>query len=425
MIVFADFGRHNSSVASRATIGIMKQTRPDNVPADRVIDFDVNNPRDLARGFHESFEVLQQPNVPDLVWTPRNEGHWLVTSGKLMMEIFPDFENFSNRIIVIPKSVGELHQMLPTTLDPPDHRHYRVLLNAGLSAKVVNAREGTIRGMAARLIDGFAGEGHCNFVSDYAEKLPIHVFLGMVDLPLEDAAKLKYWSDLIVHPDGSMSYADAAQLIYDYLDPYIERRLKAGGDDLLSQIVNGQVRGQPLTKAEMQSLCMQALIGGIDTVVNFLGFVFRFLGENADKRSELADNPGLIPAAIEEFLRRFPVVNVAREVRHDLDYAGVHLKKGDVIMLASALVGTDERMNHCPLEVDFHRTSAQHGTFGKGLHFCPGAFLARTEVRITIEEWLKRIPDFQVAPGADVSFCSGIVGGVKSLPLVWDPSTIC
>ncbi len=208
-----------------------------------MIDFDVNNPRDLARGFHESFEVLQQPNVPDLVWTPRNEGHWLVTSGKLMMEIFPDFENFSNRIIVIPKSVGEQHQMLPTTLDPPDHRHYRVLLNAGLSAKVVNAREDSIRGMAARLIDGFAGDGHCDFVSDYAEKLPIHVFLGMVDLPLDDAAKLKYWSDLIVHPDGTMSYAEAAQLIYDYLDPYIEHRLTAGGDDLLSQIVNGQVRG--------------------------------------------------------------------------------------------------------------------------------------------------------------------------------------
>lgn len=400
------------------------QARPDNVPADRVIDFDVNNPNDLARGFHESFEVLQKPNIPDLVWTPRNEGHWLVTSGKLTMEIFPDFENFSNRIIVIPKSVGEQHQMLPTTLDPPDHRHYRVLLNAGLSAKAVNAREQSIREIAGGLIDGFARDGHCNFVSDYSEKLPIHVFLGMVDLPLEDAAKLKYWSDLIVHPDGTMSYADAAQLIYDYLDPYIESRLTTDGDDLLSRIVNGEVRGHPLTKPEMQSLCMQALLGGIDTVVNFLGFVFRFLGEHADKRLELANHPDLIPAAIEEFLRRYPVVNVAREVRHDLDYAGVRLRKGDVVMLASALVGTDERMNQCPLEVDFHRKSGQHGTFGKGIHFCPGAYLARTEVRISIEEWLKRIPEFEVAPDANILFCSGIVGGVKSLPLVWDQSTI-
>lgn len=403
---------------------ITTQARPDNVPADRVIDFDVNNPRDLARGFHESFQSLQQPNVPDLVWTPRNEGHWLVTSGKLMMEIFPDFQNFSNRIIVIPKSIGEQHQMLPTTLDPPDHRHYRMLLNAGLSAKAVNGREAAIRETAARLIDGFAGDGYCNFVADYAEKLPIYVFLDLVDLPLADAAKLKHWSDLIVHPDGTTSYADAAQLIYDYLDPYIEDRLKVGGDDLLSQIVNGQVRGRALTREEMQSLCMQALLGGIDTVVNFLGFVFRFLGENPVQRLELANNPGLIPAAVEEFLRRFPVVNVAREVRHDLDYAGVHLKKGDVVMLASALVGTDERVNKCPLDVDFHRSAAQHGTFGKGIHFCPGAFLARTEVRITIEEWLKRIPDFAVGPDADISFCSGIVGGVKSLPLVWYLSTI-
>ena len=390
---------------------------------DRVVDFDINNPRDLARGFHESFDVLQQPGVPDLVWTPRNEGHWLVTSGQLMMEIFPDFENFSNRIIVVPKSIGEQHQMLPTTLDPPDHRHYRVLLNSGLSAKAINAREQSIRDTARGLIDGFAGNGRCNFVSDYAEKLPIYVFLGMVDLPIEDAAKLKYWSDLIVHPDGTMSYADAAQLIYDYLDPYIEQRRKAGGEDLLSRIVNGQLRGRELSKPEMQSLCMQALLGGIDTVVNFLGFVFRFLGESPGKRAQLSEQPQLIPVAIEEFLRRFPVVNVAREVRHDLDYAGVHLKKGDVVMLASALVGTDERLNKCPLDVDFRRVSPQHGTFGKGIHFCPGAFLARTEVRITIEEWLARIPDFEVAPGAEVSFCTGIVGGVKSLKLVWETSS--
>lgn len=393
--------------------------RPDNVPLDRVFDFDVNNPAEVDRGFHESFDMLQQPGVPDLVWTPRNEGHWICTSGALMLEIFPDFRNFSNRIIVIPKSVGEQHQMLPTTLDPPDHPHYRKLLSAGLSQASVREQEDAIRAMAGGLVDGVVAQGGCEFISAYAEKLPIHVFLGLLDLPVEDAPKLKYWSDLIVHPDGTMDYADAAQLIYDYLDPYIEARIEGDASDLLSTIVRSQIRGRPLTRDEMRSLCMQALLGGIDTVVNFLGFVLRFLADHPDQRRQLVDDPALIPVAIDELLRRFPVVNVAREVRHDMEYAGVGLKQGDVVMLPSALVGTDQRLNACPMDVDFHRTDAQHATFGKGIHFCPGAFLARTEVTITIQEWLKRIPDFAVAPGAEIKFCSGIVGAVKTLPLVW------
>ena len=124
-----------------------------------------------------------------------------------------------------------------------------------------------------------------------------------------------------------------------------------------------------------------------------------------------------------ELIRRFPVVSLAREVRHDMEYDGVQLKKGDMVAVPTPLAGTDARLNPQPLKVDFHRPSADHVTFGNGPHLCPGAHLARTEVRITIEEWLARIPEFEVAPNAEIHFRGGLVGVVDALPLVWDAVT--
>ena len=399
--------------------GSVLADRPANVPAERVVDFDVYDPAGVADGFHEAFLALQAPGVPDLVWTPRNEGHWIVTRSELMTRIFPDSGAYSNRIIVIPKSVGEQHQMLPTTLDPPNHAAYRSLLQAGLAPPPNLAREDLIRRTANGLIDAFIHDGACNFTTAYAEQLPIRIFLGIVDLPLEDAPKLKLWSDQIVHPDGTMTYAEAEGHFHAYLWPHIEARLAGDGTDLLSVMVRGQVDGRPLSRPEMLSLCMQALLGGLDTIVNFLGFVFLFLARNPDHRRQLVAQPERISAAVEELLRRFPVVNVAREVRADVVCDGMLLKAGDVVMLSTALAGTDERAMSCPMDVDFNRRAGGHLAFGKGIHFCPGAHLARTEVRITLEEWLKRIPDFALAPGALITFRSGIVGTVDRLPLVW------
>lgn len=393
--------------------------RPDHVPRDRIVDFDVYNAEWLSSGYHEYFAALQAPGVADLVWTPRNEGHWIVTRGELMWDIFPNHRDFSNRIVLIPKSVGEQDQRVPSTLDPPDHQHFRSLMNAGLGPNQIRQLEPLIRETAIDLIESFRSNGHCDFNRQYAEELPIQVFLRIVDLPLGDVDELKYWCGQIVHPDGENSFETAAQWFYDYLDPVIDRRLGGDGQDLLSVMINGTVYGRPLTKPEMHSLCLQALLGGLDTVVNMLGFVMLDLCRNPDLRRRLAADSGQIPAAMEEFLRRHGVVNVARVVRHDMQCDGVELKEGDVVMLPSSLVGMDERVNGCPFAVDIERKSVRHATFGRGLHFCPGAHLARAELKITLQEWLARIPEFGLAPDAGLRFRSGIVGTVKGISLIW------
>lgn len=399
-----------------------KVEKPDHVPADRVVDFDLYAPPGVEGGFHESWATLHAPGVPDLVWSPYNGGHWIATRADKIAEVFSDYERFSCRVFIVPKSVGELHQVLPVILDPPEHRPFRLLVNKSLAPKTVSAMEARIQAFARDLIDRFHAKGRCDFVREYAEALPVSIFMSLVKLPTEDTEQLKTWTDQFVHPqEGGLSYQQVQQKIYDYLEPFIDLRLGGDGDDMLSQIINGQVSGRALTKPEMLSLSMEMLLGGLDTVVNFLGFAMLFIAQHPESRRQLLADPGLIPAAVEELLRRFPVVSLAREVRNDIVYDGVALKRGDMVAIPTPLAGIDERWNPRPFHVDFQRTSARHVTFGKGPHVCPGAHLARTEVRITLEEWLARIPDFAVAPEAHIRFRGGLVGVIDALPLVWSP----
>jgi cytochrome P450 len=392
---------------------------PAHVPAQRVVDFDIYRPPGVEADFHAAWQRLQAPGVPDVVWTPRNGGHWIATGGAQIRDIFANHASFSSRVILVPKSVGELHNMIPTTVDPPLHQRYRTLLNDGLAPRTVGRMESQIRAAAIALIDAIVADGHCNFTAAYAEIFPLQIFMGLVDLPAADIPKLKHWADQTVRPDGSMPFEVARQNFCDYLDPYIEARTGGEGADLISRMINRPIEGRPLSRAEALDLTVQIMIAGLDTVVNFLGFAFLFMARHRSHREQLVADPALIPAAVEELLRRFPIVTIAREVKHTLEFGGVVLHQGDMIVIPTPLVGTDQRLNERPLEVDFRRPVAQHATFGHGRHLCPGAHLARLELRVSIEEWLARIPDFAIAPGAQVRFSGGIVGVVESLPLVW------
>ena len=399
-------------------------SHPDNVPADRVVDFDLYHPPGLDNGFHEAWAALQAVDLPDLVWTPHNEGHWIATRGKALAEIFAGHERFSARAYIVPKSVGLQHQMLPVFLDPPHNQPYRDMLTRILTPRRVNDMQDTIRACANALIDTVIADGACNFIACYAEQLPVRIFMELVDLPMADLPQLKTWTDYTVHIGGAMNYEQAKQAIYDYLDPHIDARIGSDRNDMLSLIVNSTVNNRSLTRPEMLNLCMQVLLGGLDTVVNFLGFAMTFLAQSPAHRQALVADPGLIPAAVDELLRRFPVVSLAREVKKDMVYDGVQLRKGDMIALPSPLAGTDNRYNSDARNVDFHRRGGQHVTFGKGPHFCLGAYLTRVEVRITLEEWLRRIPEFAIAPGAKLGFRGGLVGAVNALPLVWQTSPL-
>ena len=393
--------------------------RPPHVPKARVVDFDFFDPPGVEQDFVGSWCTLRAPGIPDVVWTPHNGGHWIATRGDLVEEVFADYQTFSNRVVTIPKERGEHYRMLPTTLDPPEHRPVRNLLNRNLSPAAVNRQAEMIRAICVELIEAVKPNGGCDLLDDFAAHFPIRVFMAMVDLPRDDAPVMKYWTDQVVHPDGSMTLEETMRKFHEYLEPVVRERRGKPGNDVLSDIVNAQVQGRELSMEDMLNLLMQFMMGGLDTVYNFLAFAFLFLARHPGHRQQLLNEPDLIPGAVNELLRRFPLVSMAREVREDIDWHGAQLKKGDMIVCASPLVGSDATLNPDPMVVDFRRKGARHATFGKGNHICPGAHLAQVEMRITLTEWLTRIPHFELAPGAKITMRGGIVGSMTSLPLVW------
>jgi cytochrome P450 len=394
--------------------------KPPYVPQDCVVEFDFYNPPNVEPDLHAAWKKLQDDSPHEIVWTPCNGGHWIALRGKALTDIYNDYETFSNKILILPRELGEMHKMLPTTIDPPEHRHFRNIINPAFTPKRIQGIEGKIRSIAVDLIEQVRRLGGCNFTTAYAEQFPIRIFLALVDLPMTDAPRLKRLSDQIVRPDGSTSYPDIMKAFADYLAPYIESRRANPGEDLLSDLANAQVHGRALDFDESINLISQVLVAGLDTVVNFLGYLMIHLARHPEDRRTLARHRELLPNAIEEFMRRFGLVSVSRLITRDIDFHGAPLRKDDLILLPSMLHGLDERENADPMKVDFTRKRHRHSSFGQGTHHCVGSHLARAELRITLEEWLSRIPEFRLAPDAPVECVGGIVGCVRAVHLVWD-----
>jgi cytochrome P450 len=356
-----------------------------------------------------------------VMWTPHNGGHWIALSGDLAETVMTDYERFSNWTVLVPKeTAGEAYRLIPLSLDPPEHRPFRNLLNDHLGSKGLHGIDEAVRELATQLIEGFLPKGRCDFVHEFAEQLPVRIFRRIVDLPEADLPKLKHLADQFTRPDGSMTYPEVVTEFRAYMRPYIAERRGGTGTDMITRMVSGQVGGRPLTDEEAENICIQVLVGGLDTVVNFLGFALSHLAQDHKLRRRLVAEPDLIDDAVQEFFRRFPVVSSAREVRSDISWEGVELRAGDMVMAPTVVVGIDEAKNDDALAFRLNRRGRQHATFGKGSHTCPGAILARMEVRIVLAEWLERIPEFRLAAGSALSFSNGIVGTVKPFVLEWD-----
>jgi camphor 5-monooxygenase len=309
---------------------------------------------------------------------------------------------------------------LPITLDPPQHAPYRALINPGLSPKRVLPMESFIRETARELIEDFRSRGSCDFPLDYAEHLPVRVFMKLVDLPAEQGSRLKTFVTHLTRPDGSLTMQQVMAGLESFLDPFLRARMEKPGEDMLSQIVNGRVGGVVIPYKDAMAVSVLLLVAGLDTVVNHLSFSMCHLANNPHHVKQLVDNPRLIPAAVEEFARRFGVSILVRTVSDDYTLGGVRLARGDLVCAPAFLGGLDAREFVDPLDVVFERQAGNHTTFGNGIHRCPGFFLARTEARITLEEWLNHIPKFSIDRPKKVKMSGGLAGAVLSLPLRWE-----
>ncbi len=322
-------------------------------------------------------------------------------------------------------SIGQVRTLIPLQIDPPDHKQYRKLLDPLFAPKRVALLEDRTRALVRGLIADVAdGEG-CNFHSAIAEPLPTTVFLELLGLPLERTQEFIDLKDGIIRPtfetleERQEKMKATGQLIYAVLDEVITARIEERQDDFISDFLDAEVDGHRLTPEDIADIGYLFFLAGLDTVTASLDCMLAFLAQHAEHRQRLAADPAVIPPAIEELLRwETPVGGVARVTTQDTEIAGCPIKAGSQIGVMLGSANTDEREWSDADVVDFDREINKHLAFGGGVHRCLGSHLARMELRVTLEEWHARVPDYRLADDLVLEY-SPSLRQVTNLELRW------
>ncbi|MDA3640561.1 cytochrome P450 [Mycobacterium xenopi] len=321
--------------------------------------------------------------------------------------------------------LGSPVPLVPIAIDPPDHTRFRRLLDPFFSPKRMAEREPELRKQAGELIDAIKVKRSCDIVAELATPFPSQVFLTLFGLPLEDRDRLVQWKESILEftdpasAEPTPEVIDQALQLYTYLSEHIaQRRANSGGGDLLSQLIDLKEEGG-MTDPEILGLCFLFVLAGLDTVTAALGFSFARLASDKELRNRITNDYALIPYFIEEQLRVDPPVPFApRVITEDVEVAGCRLAKNTDVLVSYGCANRDPQLYEEPERVHLDKRPP-HFAFGRGPHRCLGSHLARLELRLILEEWHSRIPEYSLAPGADprAPWPNGTLG-LDAVPLV-------
>ncbi len=325
-------------------------------------------------------------------------------------------------------SIGQENPLIPLQVDPPLHTKYRRVLNPAFTPGKIAELEPDVRVLVNQILDGFADRGRCDFHEEFATPLPSTIFLRLMCLPQSDLPTFLQWRDNIIRPDVSPGDLEAAAKIREqtgreitaYFERAIEDRRRNPDDGLMSELVHAEMEGRPLTLGELLGTFHLLLLGGLDTVTATLDCMIVQLARNPELREELIADPGLIPGAVEELLRReTPVMMIPRVIKKEITLHGETLCPGDHVGLLLGAANSDEDRFQGAEDIDFARDPNRHLAFGGGHHLCLGAHLARLELRVALEEFHRRIPNYRIPEGVEIHFSPGI-RQADNLPLVFN-----
>ena len=288
-----------------------------------------------------------------------------------------------------------------------------------ISPQGVLKLEDRIRALANELIDGFIEQGECEFDEVLGRPLPVLVFLDLMGLPRSMCDTFVGWAMALLHSNDRAIMGATLKTIGAYLKTAIADKQAAPDEGLVSRIVHAELDGQPISEREAFGFVTFLFIAGLDTVFATLNNIWVWLAENPERCAEIVADPDNINAQVEELLRVFSVTFSGRTVAQDVKLRGVQLKKGDKITSILPACNYDPEVFPNPKDVDFHRPKKIILAFTVGVHSCMGAHLARLEVKIALQEWLRRIPEFKLKPGTKIDYRPGGVIGPERVPLEW------
>jgi cytochrome P450 len=313
--------------------------------------------------------------------------------------------------------------LVPEMLDPPSHTVWRQMLAPWFAPAAVTAMEPGIRQRCIDLVEPLVERGGCDFLKDFAYRYPTSIFLELMGLPLEDLPQFQTWNDEIHHLPMSEAWAQARSLaaqeeVKAYFKVLSARRRTDPADDLTTAALGWTINGAPIPEEDLLSMYLLMFQAGMDTVSSQLTYMWWHLARHDDDRRLIASTPEAAAPALEEFLRYYSFVAPGRKVMEDIEFRGVQMKKGDMVWVPLPAATRDPRA--CPHADEFviDRDINNHIGFGAGPHRCLGSHLARRELRIALEEWHRRIPDYRLVGDESITEHGGMFG-LDSLHLTW------
>lgn len=387
---------------------------------DWVYDFDHTDPR----WTEDPFPIWDQLRAEcPVVHTERFLGCYLPTTYEAVKQIAHDTEHFSSRRVVVrdvrPEQVGNAP---PITSDPPQHKPAKQLLLPPFTPDAMKKLEPRVRAICNELIDDFIAEGKCDAAARYTKHIPVRAIAHMLGIPEKDSDLFIRWIHEILElgiKDNEI-FLRGIREMGEYFVGHIEERKRHPTDDLISTLMKAKGKdGQPLSDEHVQGSLRLLLIAGIDTTWSAIGSSLWHLAKTPADRERLVAEPTLMPSAVEELLRAYSPVTMAREVMKETVISGCPVKPGNMVLLSFPAANRDPAVFPDADKVLIDRKENRHAAFGLGIHRCVGSNLARMEMTVALEEWLKRIPDFRLDPAGQVKWSEGTVRGPRQLPVLF------
>lgn len=392
-------------------------------------DFDILDPRYILDPSSIWSELRGRCPVAQ---TERYGRTWMPVRYDDIAKIAHDVEHFSSRDIAVITPNRELNPLQPIMLeappitsDPPVHTWARRLLLPSFGPSAIEAVTPVTRGLANDLIDAVIEVGEADVATAYAQHIPVRVIAQMLGIPPDDEGTFTRWAVTILQ-DGFTNLDKAMgsimELITYFGERAADRRAVPAGErpqDVLTLLVEAEVDGEPLTERHVIGSCFLLLLAGIDTTWSAIGSSLWHLAAHPEDQARLRAEPELMSTAVEEFLRFYSPVTMARYVSEDVEFAGCPMRKGDKVLMTFPAGNRDPEMFEDPERFIIDRARNRHFAFGSGIHRCLGSNLARMELRVALEEWLRRVPTFELVDPDAVLWTGGQVRGPRRLPIRW------
>jgi cytochrome P450 len=381
---------------------------------DWTTDFDhldprwVNDPFPIWEGLRKQCPIAHTDRFMGVYFPSRYED---------VRAVAYDTEHFSSRRIIVRETPPPRIPAPPITSDPPEHRPHRMVLLPPFTPDAMKKLEPRARLLCNELIDKFINRGSCDAAVEYAQEIPARLIAHLLGLPETDGDLYRRWIKMVLE-DGITDMAAVIQATTEmqtYFMEHIHARQEQPGDDLISYLNNVEFNGQKLTPDNVLGSLRLLLIAGIDTTWSGIGSCIWHLAKTPEDRRRLVADPSLMPTAIEEFLRAYAPVTMAREVVKETEINGCTFRPGEMVLLSFPAANRDPAMFPDADKVVIDRKENRHAAFGLGIHRCVGSNLARLEMTVAVEELLKRIPEFSLA--GPVTWSEGTVRGPRTLPI--------